>query len=387
VHHSPLVRRAARLLGIVALQSLAAFALLEGVGRVFDPYGVSYYPNTAACLDTMIIEEPIGYRNRPGLRGKFYDVPVRINSLGLRGPEIPVPAKENEFRVLMLGDSVPFGVGVPVEDTYPSELERQLNEGRGPLDPTVYRTVNLGVPSYNTEQELVQLESVGMTLDPDLVTLLFTVNDIEEKMWVFDKRDSWLVKHAQRSYAAALLMRLYRDVRGAVGRPAEVVRTGDYREGHPRWESCRESLAQMNSLCRAAGVPFVVFTYQLGEGDPQRLVRGVGLEEGFPVIDLDPGNDPRWAGTDLMDYVVPNGGWHPNDEGHAICATLIRESLLEIGCLPSPLGLGPQDPTVTDTVPPSGASGRTSCNARRRPGSPSTRGRSAATSDSARVFA
>ena len=42
------------------------------VGRIFDPIGISYYPETARYLDTLIQEEPIGYRNQPGLQGRFY---------------------------------------------------------------------------------------------------------------------------------------------------------------------------------------------------------------------------------------------------------------------------------------------------------------------------
>ena len=61
---------------------IVTLIILELVGRLFNPAGVAYYPETAAYLDTMIIEEPIGYRNRPNLRGKFHGVPVAINSLG-----------------------------------------------------------------------------------------------------------------------------------------------------------------------------------------------------------------------------------------------------------------------------------------------------------------
>ena len=50
------MRAAARLL----LSAVFGLALLEIVGRVFDPLGISYYPETARFLDTMIWEEPIG---------------------------------------------------------------------------------------------------------------------------------------------------------------------------------------------------------------------------------------------------------------------------------------------------------------------------------------
>jgi hypothetical protein len=50
---------------------IISFVLLEVIGRLGDPLGISYYPETARFLDTMIIEGPIGYRNQPNLKGQF----------------------------------------------------------------------------------------------------------------------------------------------------------------------------------------------------------------------------------------------------------------------------------------------------------------------------
>src|ERR1700754_5000335 len=76
------------------------FLLLEVAGRIADPAGISYYPETAKYFDTLIIEEPIGYRNRPNLQGQFWGKQVSINSLGMRDREVNTPAARNEFRIL-----------------------------------------------------------------------------------------------------------------------------------------------------------------------------------------------------------------------------------------------------------------------------------------------
>jgi hypothetical protein len=328
------LREALRIATTLILQGLVAFGLLEAVGHAFDPWGISYYPNTAAWLDTLILEEPIGYRNRPGLAGEYYDVPVSINSLGLRDREIPPDPAPDEHRILIMGDSVPFGVGVPFEDTYGFLLERRLNGARADGDPPV-RTINLGTVSYNTEQELVQLETLGLGLHPSLVTLLVTSNDIEPKMWVFEKRSSWLASRGQRSRAVALLMKLYREARGAIARPVQVVSWDGYRDGDPRWETMRASLLEMDRLCREAGVPFVVFTYQLGETAAGELVSAAGAATGTPVVDLDPWRDLRWKSENRTDYLVPNGGFDPNRAGHEIYAELIHEALRDLEVLPT----------------------------------------------------
>jgi hypothetical protein len=67
---------------------------------------------------------------------------------------VSLEAADNEFRILLLGDSGAFGLGVADEDTYSSRLEQQLNRD---ADGMTYRVINMGVPSYNTEEELIPI--------------------------------------------------------------------------------------------------------------------------------------------------------------------------------------------------------------------------------------
>jgi hypothetical protein len=62
----------------------------------------------------------------------------------------------------------------PVHD-YPSLLESELKKWRGDVDWQVW---NLGVPGYNTSQELTYLREVGPIFAPDLVIVGFYINDI-----------------------------------------------------------------------------------------------------------------------------------------------------------------------------------------------------------------
>lgn len=105
-----------RVLIFLVIQVVLVFVLTEVFARILDPAGISYYPETASLLDQMIIEEPIGYRLPPKMSGRFHGVHVQTNSLGLRDREIPTIKRRDEYRVLMMGDSVVFGVGVEAED-------------------------------------------------------------------------------------------------------------------------------------------------------------------------------------------------------------------------------------------------------------------------------
>src|SRR5262245_60753707 len=89
-------------------------------------------PQDAGFFDGSAIKRPSA---RPGLRYElipgsrttnYVGVPVSVNRLGLRDREVSVPKPAGTFRILGVGDSVTFGYGVRVEDTYLRILEDRL---------------------------------------------------------------------------------------------------------------------------------------------------------------------------------------------------------------------------------------------------------------------
>jgi hypothetical protein len=117
-----------------------------------------------------------GERLGAGYDGWFAGVPVKVNDLGFRDPrEYPLAKPDKTFRILVLGDSVTFGHGAVYETTYPYLLEQRLKAWRADVNWQVW---NLGVPGYNTADELAYLEEVGARFNPDLVVVGFYPNDI-----------------------------------------------------------------------------------------------------------------------------------------------------------------------------------------------------------------
>jgi hypothetical protein len=285
--------RSCRALALVCSQLALLGLLLEGLGRAIDPLGVSYYPETARFFDRMILEEPLGYRLPPDLDERFWGVAVRTNSLGLRERELPAVKPHGEVRVMLLGDSVVFSLGVEYEDSIPAQLERALNE-QAPAG-TRYRTLNMGVPSYNTEQQLAQLESLGLGLAPDAVALFFATNDIEPKLWVFERRRSRLADCAQRSYAASIAAVLFQRLRSQRGETDPRVRYASFEPGNPRWEAVAAALRRIAELLRGRDIPFLVVAPGPDDAPHLQLLRGVGSAAGFAVEQLDGASDPRWA--------------------------------------------------------------------------------------------
>lgn len=93
--------------------------------------------------------------------------PARINALGLRGPELDPRA---EHRVLVLGDSFTFGVGVADDETFAARLDRALGDA--------VQVVNGGQPGYGVFQMQATLARVAPEVQPDLVVVVLWQGDL-----------------------------------------------------------------------------------------------------------------------------------------------------------------------------------------------------------------
>jgi hypothetical protein len=122
------------------------------------------------------LSDPVrGQRLAADYDGWFAGVPARTNSLGFRDTRnYSLSKAPGTFRILVLGDSVTFGHGALYETSYPFLLEQRLREWRPDVKWEVW---NLGVPGYNTAQELAYLNEVGARYRPDLVIVGFFLND------------------------------------------------------------------------------------------------------------------------------------------------------------------------------------------------------------------
>jgi hypothetical protein len=112
------------------------------------------------------------YELIPGSKGIFSGAPLAINKEGYRGRLYPHERPKGTFRVVGIGDSIAFGMGVDVEDTYLRFVERLLTGAGVPCE-----VVNLAVPGYNTAMEVELLAWKGLSYNPDLVILSFCGND------------------------------------------------------------------------------------------------------------------------------------------------------------------------------------------------------------------
>jgi len=77
-------------------------------------------------------------------------------------------------RVLALGDSNTYGLYLPAQESYPSQLEHEWNRAHPDLPIDV---INLGYPGTNSFRLLANLPDILDTFKPDLVLVMIGFND------------------------------------------------------------------------------------------------------------------------------------------------------------------------------------------------------------------
>ena len=158
---------------------IVGFLILEASLRIFEKK--TYDLSVCVSLDKNFHHVMI-----PNKTCRFktdeWDVIYKINSLGLRDNEI-LPKKEDEFRILLLGDSFVQGHGVEAEKTFGKVLEQKLNKKQDGK----YQVINAGVFGYSPLLEYLYLKERGLDLKPDLIILGFDLTDFWEDRQRFNE--------------------------------------------------------------------------------------------------------------------------------------------------------------------------------------------------------
>lgn len=98
-----------------------------------------------------------------------FEMEIKLNSDGFRDVEHETNKPAGVFRILVVGDSFTYGIGVRADQTYPKMLEKILNERKRNQDIT-YEVFNMGIPDIGTFEEM-EIIRLGMKYKPDLILL------------------------------------------------------------------------------------------------------------------------------------------------------------------------------------------------------------------------
>jgi len=341
-----------------ALTAMLFFLAVEGLLRLaWNPEEFALEVETdlsfALSEHRPYIPDPVViYRFKPRLTYTNQGVDIRLNSEGLRSPEIGEKAP-GCFRILNLGDSSTFGSGVLEDQTYSRQLERILGE----RTKKCVEAINAGVPGYTSTQGLAYLRQNIDRLRPDLVTTYFEPNDAA---FSYPHSDSeflrigpWKRKFSQaanRIYIYLLIKRVVFQYRygeiyrlyalfpeQARQRPIpiyELVQRAE-QEGIelPRFllktrvseQEYPDNHRQMESLCKSRGCAILFLPYvRLVYGDMRYCSRC----RIHPYVDLFDRIAPHKPHSELF-----VDDFHPSPLGHRLIAEALADRILADGLL------------------------------------------------------
>jgi len=165
----------------IASAALVAAGLLVALG-VAELALRAFWPQRSFVSVGMFESDPeAGYRLRPGYRSEVrvpeYRTQIRIDGRGYRVPLDAPPEPEAASRILAIGDSFTFGVGVEARDAFPEVLERELDRAW----PGAWTVRNGGVGGYGPLRSASHLFGSQADWEPDVVIhALYVGNDLED---------------------------------------------------------------------------------------------------------------------------------------------------------------------------------------------------------------
>ncbi len=350
--HDPPARRRRAELGLLLGGLLAGAALVGGAEALArrlrpTPCPQASATDVMACLH--VFSPVYGWDLRPGVHVCPATGCISVNAEGRRGPPLPSERTPGRRRVLVLGDSVAFGLEVADGEAFPARLDSPSLE-----------VVNMSVPGFGTDQELLKLEREGAALHPDVVLLSFTMaNDLADvalPVFLYDgvhrkpyfrweggglrlhdehlrlgrraRTGLWLREHSVLYNLAAPAPRPGADgeapehwltrYTGVMAHPAPLVDLGE-----------RLVLA-IRERARAAGARFVIAfhptrrSFEGSTGAPERELASRLRREGVSVVWLE--DEYKRRGLDYAPLAVDGLG-HLSRAGHAATAAILRETL------------------------------------------------------------
>lgn len=284
----------------VLLVILVLFLLFEIGVRIYWEKPVRTYS------EGMLIKDDFsGFALNPGFEGYILDAegydlttPVRINSKGLRDDETEY--ETDEPRVVVLGDTITFGMRVPYEETYSSLLEERLD---------TVDVVNLGVPAYEPMQAYLRYYSEGYKYKPDLVVVTFAMNDvlyadIDGYKAQFDTYGDFYTPDAP---VEAFVKKICRSCTFLYSvyynRHYGFSNRGYLAYAHAQWKNdtafgeFSDNLRDFHTVLKQQNIPLVVVMYPYViqmehdaqyDSVPQERMRALCEQEGIPFIDILP---------------------------------------------------------------------------------------------------
>lgn len=271
--------------------------------------------------------------------------PIVTNHLGFREREFAIPKPPGCFRIMVLGDSLTWGAGLPVEKRYTDLLQQRLEPMGSPARIEVLNFAFAGASAMDLCELLRKHISA---VQPDLVVVGFCVNDpqpksedyaveLERYRRLFDAVQ-WLARFGLRRTASLLHQKTDQLLRnlGLVPQWQEAL-DRVYDPQSAEWQQFERALAEIHTLCTARGLPPPVFVPLLqGSGDfnrPDAYLANIlrwcrqaaeaARRIGFMTVNL----EPAFRNEGYQDRRVNPWDGHPSARCNEIYAEVLAERL------------------------------------------------------------
>jgi lysophospholipase L1-like esterase len=201
------------------------------------------------------------------------------------------PGTQASLRILAIGDSCTFGVGVNDGDTWPAQLQALFDHAK-----TDVSVINAGVPGYTAFQGKQWLEKQGLSKNPNIVIATFGFNDFETWASQSDFETARYVR-LKRWDILFSRSRLYYGMQLAVQKLIPQNARNQEKPGEPRRarlsaEEFSQTLLQIKKICdeHQFGLILVIWPYKgqlAGQyGGYQPLIARVAEQQDVPLLNL-----------------------------------------------------------------------------------------------------
>lgn len=273
------------------------------------------------------------------VRGLHLGALYETNSLGLRGPDIPLAKPADVYRIAVIGDSFAVGSGVAYEDSYAALLEANYDATQQLPPGHRIEVVNAALPGIPTQQVVGRLERLGLRYHPDLIVYGYTLNDIEGEAYRVSTRPEFtnpFYFYDSPLYLLRVLGPRWSAVRGLM--KAEGSYTfelhDNYFDNPKAWAAVGAGLDRLAEIGNERGVCVVLLIhthlYALGALHPfaseYALVAEAGRKRGFHVVESFAG----FEGIEDRSLWVNPANSHPNARGHQILYEVLADGLREL---------------------------------------------------------
>jgi hypothetical protein len=297
----------------VAFAAAAGEAVLRLKNSSQENYVIEMW-RYAKELKVVSQDPALGHVHTPNSSAQLQNIEVKINSLGMRGPEpdLKDPGRTN---VLLLGSSITLGWGVSEDETMRSRLESKLGAD--------YQVLNGGIGNYNAERTIKHFSAVWADkVKPKAVVLHYFVNDAEALPPSVDRA---LIRNSQLAVTLYHLGKSYIDGQHGIEDLEEHYRTV-YQPASKNFLEMQQSLDALSALAEKhsfkvilAMIPDVHQLTPYKFGFVHEIMEKEAQKRGWAYVDfLD--RLSAFKGPEL--WTIP-GDPHPNGFVHNVMAEML----------------------------------------------------------------